>query len=940
MNGVLPTVSGTASVCATINGPVTFSSHPELPQATGTIAFPIPQDQNQYGLNFEPVWQICARTPTDHLDWEDFFDTQFPNEAAFKLCNRPVARACGVVVIPRAAFLTETAVSYDDSDEPTTTPAVSPAPSTLANTEGPAPSAEVAPTRLQSGQSPSLVTAASPLSTPIEVLTSAMPPEVAESDETVKVETTVPIVTTADLLVTGVATGRQQTQVQVPSNAQSEGPQTQPNQVSNQQQNQAPTEQQTQVASREEPEGPQSQVNQVSNQQESQAPAQQLTQIPSQEEPEVSQTQANQAFAEQKAEIPSQEEPKGPQTQANQVSNQQVPAQRQTQAPSDEQTEGFETLQDQALGQEQPRVIGTSVAVGSSTASAVENGQNPLDNTPATGNPTNAGQSQAQPSPPTAVTLPIISIAIPTVIADTQTAISIVASSTQTTAAQPVIPSPGRQFDVQGDDQQASSLPTERAADAEEIAEAPSAVGYRLTSVPRLAAVIGSGSRTSNLLITPASGPIPTTELLAAGETTYPVNSASAYVIAGQTLTLGGSITLSSSPSATVNSVNDGALAVAVAGSDASPTTPPLTVAGQIYSANAAGEYVVESQTLTPVNEANSVIGSGALPPASSLTVADQTFTANPDGVYVIEDQTFMPINRVTPAFPPTGAGPSPMASPLTVVGQTYSANTDGVYVLGSQALTPINAIPRTGASTLPTAPPLAVADQTYTANIAGAYVIEGQTLMPVALQPAGTDALPRAPLVTVAGQTYTANTAGVYVIEGQNLTPIDEITSGILPTEIRALPTAPILTIADQSYSTNAAGVYVIGGQTLGPSKTGNLEPDAAATVLVLTTDAVGNFVAVVSEVLSAGTRTAEKATGVATKAASGSGNSTISGSAAGQENGGPRDMTASSMPGEPVPSQGAVGSIRSSRWIWKGGLVQVWTVVILWVLGVAVGF
>ena len=232
------------------------------------------------------------------------------------------------------------------------------------------------------------------------------------------------------------------------------------------------------------------------------------------------------------------------------------------------------------------------------------------------------------------------------------------------------------------------------------------------------------GSSTSDL--SPAITPPP----LTFDSQTYTADINSKYIIDGQTLTPGGpAITvsgtrLSLAPSATQvvigSSTKDLAPAI---------TLPPLTFDSHIYTANSASDYIIDGQTLIPGGPALTVsgtrlslapsgteviIGTSTIPlnptaPSSHpppLTIGSQTITPNAAGVYLIAGQTLIP------------GGPA-----ITVSGTRLSLAASATQVVIGTSTIPLN--PTTSL------PLLTIGSQTITPNAAGAYVIAGQTVTP-----------------------------------------------------------------------------------------------------------------------------------------------------------------------------------------------------------------
>ena len=218
---------------------------------------------------------------------------------------------------------------------------------------------------------------------------------------------------------------------------------------------------------------------------------------------------------------------------------------------------------------------------------------------------------------------------------------------------------------------------------------------------------------------TSASGQAPAAAAYVTDRATYTADSASAYVIRGQTLGPGSMITLHPGPFETVASlVMDGTRepVLVVSGGEG----PALSVAfgGQIFSSNDVG----------------------------------QIFTSNDEGVYVVGDQTLMSAGIVT-------LNPSPFQ---TVVALTTETAGEPLVVVNSGA---------------GLAPSIAFESEIVTINDAGTYVV-GETLTSgstFALAPTADAAGAPPPVglmpLVIGGTTYEPNTMSAYVVDGQTLT-------------------------------------------------------------------------------------------------------------------------------------------------------------------------
>ncbi len=363
----------------------------------------------------------------------------------------------------------------------------------------------------------------------------------------------------------------------------------------------------------------------------------------------------------------------------------------------------------------------------------------------------------------------------------------------------------------------------------------------------------------------PSSPPV-----LSVAGSTYTANSASDFVIAGQTLTPGGQINVGSTPV----SLHPSADVAVVGGSTQVLSTPTpnsnpavIKVAGSTYTANAASKFVVAGQTLTPggqITVANTpislnpsanvaVIGSSTqilatpapTPAAPVITFAGTTYTANSASQFLIAGQTLTPGGQITASGTPISLAPSanvavigsstqvlatPAPSPtapaiLTFAGTTYTANTASQFLIAGQTLTPGGTITASGtAISLPLGTPIAIIGSST------------QFLSPALAVPTA-----EAPVLTLDGTTYTADASSDFVIASQTLTPGGIITvhgtpisldsdaaDALVGTSTQLLSSAvitpaDILTVAGQIITANPTG-FAVAGTTVTPGGTGVL--------------------------------------------------------------------------------------------------------------------
>ncbi|KAK4695047.1 hypothetical protein P7C71_g2627, partial [Lecanoromycetidae sp. Uapishka_2] len=211
----------------------------------------------------------------------------------------------------------------------------------------------------------------------------------------------------------------------------------------------------------------------------------------------------------------------------------------------------------------------------------------------------------------------------------------------------------------------------------------------------------------SGQLVAGSLSSTPTTlPLLTFGGSTYTGNAASQFTIAGQVLTPGGTITVSSTP---IVEPTSGGVAIiggstqTLAGSLLTPTAalPVLTFDGSTYTANTASQFIIAGQTLTPGGSINAfgtviseptsggvaIIGGSTQTLASSaptisaaalrlLTFDGSTYTANAASQFTIAGQTLTPGGTITVSGTPIS---EPTSGSVAVIGtstQTLASET------------------------------------------------------------------------------------------------------------------------------------------------------------------------------------------------------------------------------------------------------------------------
>lgn len=282
--------------------------------------------------------------------------------------------------------------------------------------------------------------------------------------------------------------------------------------------------------------------------------------------------------------------------------------------------------------------------------------------------------------------------------------------------------------------------------------------------------------------LAPIPGPSSPPVLSVAGSK-YTANAASQFVVAGQTLTPGGQITVASTPI----SLHPSADVAVVGGSTQVLTTPApspdpavLTFAGSTYTADAASQFVVAGQTLSPGGQIRVASTLISLAPSAHLAV----------------------IGTSTQLL----TSPAPASNPaiLTFASSTYTANTASQFVIAGQTLTPGGQI-TVSSTRISLAPSASVA-------------VVGTSTQSLATAPAPLAA--EAPVLKWDGSAYTADASSDFVIASQTLTPGGIIT--LLGTPIRLAPGAADALIGTSTQSLAPADVFTLAGQLLTANPSG----------------------------------------------------------------------------------------------------------------------
>ncbi|MCJ1335629.1 hypothetical protein MMC09_000901 [Bachmanniomyces sp. S44760] len=234
-------------------------------------------------------------------------------------------------------------------------------------------------------------------------------------------------------------------------------------------------------------------------------------------------------------------------------------------------------------------------------------------------------------------------------------------------------------------------------------------------------------------------------------------NSASQYIIAGQTLAPGSEIIVSGTPISLAPSGS--ALVVGSSTEELHPTPilaspmpsvpQDITIGGQDIAPNSASQYIIGGQTLAPGGPAITISGTPISlgPSGSALVIGSST-------------ELLTPVPEITTLAAPAITLPD---------GETLTPNSASQYIIGSQTLAPGQAITVSGT-------PYSLAPGN-TALVVGSST-ELLTPSLESLIPTATIEVAVAPDITLpGGPTITPNSASDYVIGSQTLSPGQAIT-------------------------------------------------------------------------------------------------------------------------------------------------------------------
>lgn len=224
--------------------------------------------------------------------------------------------------------------------------------------------------------------------------------------------------------------------------------------------------------------------------------------------------------------------------------------------------------------------------------------------------------------------------------------------------------------------------------------------------------------------------PSPYPSVLPIGDSTVTAESASYFVIGGQTLKPGAAITVSGTPVSFAPSGSD----VVIAGSTVAlyppkPTVlPVLTVDDHKITANSASQFMIGSQTLSPGGPAITVSGTrfSLAPFVSALIIGSST--------------SVLPVPAKSPAV-------------ITVGPSAYTAETIPQFLVASQTL-------RVGG------PPIIISGTPVSLGVSASALVVNTN--PLILHPSVISAA----ALTFGSSVYTADAASNFVIDGQTLKP------------------------------------------------------------------------------------------------------------------------------------------------------------------------
>ena len=291
-----------------------------------------------------------------------------------------------------------------------------------------------------------------------------------------------------------------------------------------------------------------------------------------------------------------------------------------------------------------------------------------------------------------------------------------------------------------------------------------------------------TGEDPPNASPVPAARPGPTpNQGFTVGSEVVTANSASQYVVSGQTITPGApAVTISGTPISldpSGSNVVIGTSTLPLQGPGPS-ALPSFTIGNEVITADSASHYAIAGQTITPG--------------APAITISSTPISLDPLGTNIVIGTSTIALHEPKPSVLPS----------FTVGDEVITADSASHYVVDGKTLAP-------------GAPAITVSGTPISLAVSSAYVAVDSSTIP--LQDG--NAL-ITPTVVVNGQVITANSASQFVVGGQTLTPgapavtIDG-TPVSVPTDV-----LPSITVASKAYpyAVDAAGDIVIGSHTLVP--------------------------------------------------------------------------------------------------------------------------
>lgn len=279
----------------------------------------------------------------------------------------------------------------------------------------------------------------------------------------------------------------------------------------------------------------------------------------------------------------------------------------------------------------------------------------------------------------------------------------------------------------------------------------------------------------------PVASPAFTPHAITALGQTISITDPSAVPIAGSTLSVGGPALTSDGNYFSL--APSGKLVAGKLAVSPEPSSPlVLSIAGSKYAANAASQFVVAGQTLTP---------------GGQIAVSSTLISLNPSAKFAV-------VGGITQTL--TTPTPSANAAVLTFAGSTYTANAASQFVIAGQTLAPGGTIT---ASNTPIALPLGSSD----------IAVIGTSTETLATASSSSPSAPltaEAPVLTFDGSTYTADAASDFVIDAQTLTPGGIITAFGTPISLAPGAKDAVVGTSTQELADaviTPADIFTIGG-------------------------------------------------------------------------------------------------------------------------------